>query len=169
MASHPKLAGEARAIANDQDGKMYRALSCKMCWEAVCHLLHETHHLWPHQKSGIPRKPAEQQIRTWVSQSNRFAENAGQLAAVPAGAVLLFIETISGAELAVHCMLSLGQGYAAGNKNNCIGMGNPGGWEVLNLNGLRWDLIKKAFDAPAGNSTPKPMTRRDLKIRFREI
>lgn len=39
----------------------------------------------------------------------------------------------------VHVMLSVGNSRAAGNKNDCIGIGEPIGWEALNLNHLTWN------------------------------
>lgn len=58
-----------------------------------------------------------------------MAGNVDALRAIPEGATIGFFD---GSTL-VHVMLSLGNGHAAGNKNGCIGMGSPIGWEALDL------------------------------------
>jgi hypothetical protein len=57
------------------------------------------------------------------------------MAALPVGHAIGFFD----GERLVHMMLGVGDGQAAGNKNDCIGMGHPAGWEVLDLRSLRWN------------------------------
>ena len=38
-------------------------------------------------------------------------------------------------------MIAVGGGVAAGNKNLCIGIGSPVGWEILDLNNLDWGNV----------------------------
>lgn len=51
-------------------------------------------------------------------------------------------------------MIATGDGYAAGNKNECIGMGKAIGWENLNIaEGLNWIPDSSCFNAvPEGKS-----------------
>ena len=62
----------------------------------------------------------------------------------------------------VHAMLCVGKGLAAGNKNDCVGVGHPVGWEILDLaNGLGWQGNTGTITAP-GILHPT----RDLLVRY---
>ena len=74
------------------------------------------------------------------------------------GNVIGFFE---GAQI-VHAMLCVGKGLAAGNKNNCVGIGSMVWWEILDLaNGLAWQAA-----APDTSTAPALLEpTRDLLVR----
>lgn len=111
--------------ACDPNHPLYLDLSAAMCWDAVKHcavasrLLH-------------PNVDAQHDL---VSPADAHIRGRAEVEALPEGHAVGFFD---GPRL-VHVMLSLGNGAAAGNKNDCIGIGAPVGWETLNLNHLNWN------------------------------
>lgn len=127
--SDPMAARHAAALlareAAGPDHTLFLDLSAAMCWDAVklCAVT-----------AGLLKPQADAQHHL-ISDSDPRVAGAEALSAVPEGHALGFFD---GARL-VHLMMSTGAGHAAGNKNDCIGLGHPAGWEVLDLNRLRWD------------------------------
>ena len=68
----------------------------------------------------------------------------------PGNAIGFFWSTPQGVTM-FHAMLCVGKGLAAGNKNNCVGIGSMVGWEILDLaNGLAWQAAAPdTITAPA--------------------
>jgi hypothetical protein len=56
-----------------------------------------------------------------------------------------------------HAMISTGAGFAAGNKNACLAIGNPVGWEILDLGNL------VVWGSGGGATT------RNVQVRYREL
>ncbi|WXK24510.1 hypothetical protein IHE33_14180 (plasmid) [Mycetohabitans endofungorum] len=81
-----------------------------------------------------------------VASSDTRINNANELRNVPPGHTLGFFE----AEVdelpeparietkPFHVMLTTGDNKAAGHKNGCIEIGNPSGWEEIDLSQLKW-------------------------------
>jgi hypothetical protein len=109
-----RAAAIAREAARGQ-GTYFTALSEQMCWDAV---------------AACQNRPPGQ----YIDQSDRRVANADELRNIPEGATIGFFTPGT----LVHVMISLGNGEAAGNKNACIGVGSPIGWEILDLM-LNWN------------------------------
>ncbi len=105
-------AGIAREAARG-GGTYFTALSAQMCWDAVA--------------TCQNRPPGR-----YIEETDTAIQNVDELRNIPEGATIGFFN----AGTLVHAMISLGNGEAAGNKNACIGMGNPVGWEILDLTQL---------------------------------
>lgn len=116
-----QLAGDA----TDYNHSLYMELSSTMCWDAVklCATM-----------AGFPLHTCNAQ-HGLVSQSDRRIDGPEALIHLPTGHAIGFFDN----ERLIHVMLGTGGGHAAGNKNNCIGIGNSVGWESLNLRNLRWN------------------------------
>ena len=105
----PRAAAIAREAARGQ-GTYFKALSEQMCWDAV---------------AACQNKPPGRHI----DENDQVVGNADALMSIPEGATIGFFAPGT----LVHVMIGLGNGEAAGNKNACIGTGNPIGWEILDL------------------------------------
>ncbi|WP_338927538.1 hypothetical protein [Mycetohabitans endofungorum] len=69
-----------------------------------------------------------------VTLSDKQINSAEALQSLPPGHVLGFFDLAKKEEdQLVHVMISTGHGKAAGNKNACLGFGQPSGWEELDL------------------------------------
>jgi len=100
-------------------------LSSQMCWDAVSSFGHLT---------GLLTRPINPQ-HDLVSLHDSRISSAHEMASIPPGHSIGFYD---GDRLA-HVMVSTGAGRASGNKNDCVGVGNPIGWENLDLaNDLNW-------------------------------
>lgn len=106
----PKAAERAREAARGMESTYFQALSSQMCWDAV---------------AAVQNKPPGRHI----DENAAVVSSLDGLRAIPEGATIGFFD----GKTLVHVMLSVGEGSAAGNKNACIGMGNPVGWEILDL------------------------------------
>ncbi|MCG1040651.1 hypothetical protein SAMN04487769_0427 [Burkholderia sp. b14] len=80
-----------------------------------------------------------------VTSSDTRINNANELRNVPPGHTLGFFEAVGKltespriATKPFHVMLTTGDNKAAGHKNGCIEIGNPSGWEELDLSQLKW-------------------------------
>ena len=100
----------------------------KMCWDAVAHC----QKLAGAADSGSITIDSHDQV---ISMSDDAIGTAEAMRKVPQGAFIGFFE----AGKLVHAMVATGQGLAAGTKNACLGIGNPIGWEIVDLaGGLTW-------------------------------
>lgn len=145
-----RRAGDAAALARaatDPGHPQYELLSADMCWDAVkqCGV-----------KAGAVRRDVDAQ-RGLVSGADALVPDSDAVERLPAGTAVGFFE----GERAVHVMLSVGDGHACGNKNNCVGIGKAVGWESLDLKALDWDR-NGGINAP-GMLTPQ----RTLQVRAR--
>ncbi|GGC03500.1 hypothetical protein GCM10011363_20130 [Marivita lacus] len=123
----------AAQIARDsatEKSDFYMSLSALMCWDAVI----ETQ-----AKAGIkkPKKPVSgNDCKHVISLDDSPVTGKTDMQKVPQGAFLGFFRDGT----LVHAMIATGAGIAAGNKNACIGIGGPVGWELLNLaEDLKWE------------------------------
>jgi hypothetical protein len=115
-------------------GTYYLSLTNEMCWDAVMRCA---------QFAGLIDQTRYDAIRRYyynlVGIHDHPVASAGDMANLAAGHALGFFEWDGIQWHCVHAMLSVGAGQAAGNKNACIGIGNPNGWERLDLqHGLAW-------------------------------
>lgn len=101
--------------ANQRPQQLYVNLSSKMCWDAVkyCGYLANMTSNYSCGKSIITSSASV------VTDSTR----------IPEGDIIGFFEN---GDLK-HAMISTGMGRAAGNKNDCMGIGHAVGWEELAL------------------------------------
>lgn len=100
---------------NMKPPKLYEGLSSRMCWDSVLYCGYLANRTNEHQDG-----------KSIISNTARIVTNSGN---IPAGAIIGFFD---GGNI-IHAMISLGSGRAAGNKNACIGIGGPVGWEELAL------------------------------------
>lgn len=110
----PTAANIAREAARGPNSTCFNALSEQMCWDAVA--------------ACQGREPGRH-----IDDSAELVASDDALRSIPEGATIGFFDSGT----LVHAMISLGGGSAAGTKNGCIGMGNPIGWEILDLT-LGW-------------------------------
>jgi hypothetical protein len=117
----------ARDAATGQNADYY-ALSSSMCWDAVMYCM-------VRGGASDPGSITSSSFAHVVSTADRAITSGAEMRWAPQGAFLGFFE---GSRL-IHAMIATGHGFAAGNKNACIGIGSPVGWEILDLAGrLDW-------------------------------
>lgn len=118
----------ARDGATDQSSAVFKECSAKMCWDAAiaCQV-----------RAGLkqPKPVTTADHDHVISLKDKPVTNPSEMNGVPQGASIGFFR----GEQLVHFMIATGAGLAAGNKNACIGIGNPGGWEILNLAKIKWE------------------------------
>jgi hypothetical protein len=141
-----KIAAQIARDAATGKGTDFGVLSGMMCWDGVveCQV-----------KAGAP-KPAAIQTNNYehvISLKDPAVTGVDEMRRVPQGA---FIGFFDGNKL-IHAMISAGAGFAAGNKNACLGIGNPVGWEILDLGNL------VVWQAGGGATT------RNVQVRYREL
>lgn len=158
-------ASVARGCAQNVASQEYRKLSGMMCWDAVTHCALLAGIVNQQQYSSLLGRG-----NTLVTTVNPGVTNAAAMGGVPAGHFLAFFENKNGMWTMVHAMISTGFGMAAGNKNDCVGVGHAVGWELLNLSqGLNW-AQGGHVRAPLGMSpTTGQMVYRDIHIHHRPI
>lgn len=102
----------------------YLGLSQLMCWDAAIHVGYLAGIIddagWRRLKDGDKSTVLDGGVRI---------RDADAIRALAEGHLIYFKH----GQTPIHAMVSTGQGYAAGNKNNCIGVGRAVGWEQLNL------------------------------------
>ncbi|AKT41155.1 hypothetical protein [Chondromyces crocatus] len=107
----------------------FMSFSGAMCWDAVVMCM---------KKAGAadPGSITSASFSHVVSTSDPAVNHRTDMQHVPQGA---FIGFFNPEGRLIHAMIATGFGCAAGNKNACIGVGSPVGWEVLDLGGkLHW-------------------------------
>lgn len=111
----------------------YFNLTALMCWDAVkyCAL-----------KAGIIDQNKYNRLQgkyDLVSPTDQVIVGANAMYRLERGNVIGFYWQDNNDTKLVHAMISLGKGLAAGNKNDCVGVGQPVSWEKLDLsNKLNW-------------------------------
>ncbi|MSU57902.1 MAG: hypothetical protein EXS35_06920 [Pedosphaera sp.] len=142
----------------------YLMLSSLMCWDAVMHVA-----LLAGVIDDAKYKSSKGRPDTLANSADIQVTDAGAMANLPAGHALVFYETKNGIPVPIHAMISIGGGRAAGNKNDCVGVGKSVGWEVLDLSaGLSWS--GGGVQAPLGaNPTTGQMVHRAVKVHHRPI
>lgn len=134
----------ARDAALDEHDNMYAMLSGLMCWDAViaCQV-----------KAGMAR-PAPVTTHEHdhvISLDDTAVASRREMQRVPQGASVGFFRNGT----LVHMMIATGAGTAAGNKNQCIGIGEPVGWEILDL-GVIWRGGQGVHARPTAVLCPLP-------------
>ena len=179
LATTQALKAHAEAVARDQDGAEYLELSSLMCWSATIRCALNAGAITAVRAQRLESLDWAEDFSPFVSRGDTRVRTPAEMRLVPAGAFIAFIRVdppdayfrfvhdMRGKRHIVHAMLSLGNGWAAGNKNSCVGIGHHVGWEVLNLaDGLNW--INGRYDAingyPRNASASMP-----LRIRYREL
>ena len=174
------LAQHARSVAADEQSDEFLALSGLICWSAVIECGRRAGAISAERARAIEHIDWSKDFSDFVSRDDTRVEDAAAMRRVPPGAFMAFIEVgqpdsldrligrREGRRRIIHAMVSLGGGWAAGNKNLCIGIGNPVGWEILNLaDDLNW-LAGRTYDNvnafPINVQKPRP-----IRIRFREV
>ena len=101
----------------------YVKLSSEMCWTATFHV-------------ALLAGCIDQAKYNVLKSGGAVALTGGQpvrdapgMRAVPGGYLIYFVHGV----IPIHAMISTGGGMAAGNKNNCVGVGESVGWEQLDL------------------------------------
>lgn len=166
MASAAQLAAAyAAECATNRGNDGYLALSQEMCWDAVVLCA---------RNSGALDDAAYQRLQnitatnfsSFVKMIDPIVGDANAMRRVPQGSFLGFVEIVNNQPKLIHAMISTGHGLAAGNKNACIGIGGPVGWEILDLAGrLRWQAGTNCFNArPTGQPG-----QRMIQIRYRTL
>lgn len=154
-----------RVARTKQPPSAYEILSRDQCWDAVAFcaflagVVDEARY---HYLKGNPQK--------LITVDDLSIDTPAEMHVTPPGQVLGFFEYRAGQWVRIHTMLSTGDGRAAGNKNDCIGVGSMYGWEVLDLvRGVRW-RGDRGIDAPRGFSRETgQMLYRPVKVCCRPI
>lgn len=165
MTDGQKMAAKARHIAGKSNkyplggGGQYNNLSAKMCWDAAitCGVMAGV--LTPDKARAMT--PSSNEYSNFVDVSCPALSDVTDLEAVPPGSFLGFFWADRGRLVLFHVMVYIGDCYAAGTKNACMGIGTPVGWEVLDLRDLNW--------SPDGNYAVVNGTGRPTMIRYRSL
>lgn len=146
-----------------QGSSIFMRLTSLMCWDAVkqCAV-----------GAGIITAEKGRLLESrlsLVSSSDFQISNAYQLKTLEQGNVLGFF-TQKGASVEImHCMISLGGSIAAGNKNDCIGIGNSVGWESIDLSHLQWNQDGTFYSAMGIGYDGNAPTFRNIDMHYRPI
>jgi len=141
-------------------GSLRAQLTGMMCWDAVLECA---------VRGGGISKWAARQMTPQAARWSRFIPLAApvirtrrEMKELPAGFFIGFFEMASDCEMAqklIHAMVCVGHGKAAGTKNACIGIGEPSGWEELDLaERLHW-----------GGSASFTVGNRSIYVRVRDL
>lgn len=158
-------AAYARDSATNLGGAAYLKLSAAMCWDAVLLCVRESGALSGSALTALG-VIAPTQFSGFVRMIDPLVPDAAAMRLVPQGSLLAFVEHKDNIPTLIHAMIATGHGLAAGNKNACIGIGNPVGWEILDLaGGLDWRGGTNCFNAvPRGQAAT-----RLVQIRYRAL
>ncbi|MEO6833649.1 MAG: hypothetical protein ABI169_15695 [Chitinophagaceae bacterium] len=141
----------------------YGAISLLMCWTAAILCAFKAGSLSKLDYIGL-NDVVFNRFDRFVKMSDQSVGTAMEMANVPKNCFIGFIEDNGGETKLIHAMISTGGGWAAGNKNDCIGLGSAVGWETLNLGALNWDVGNNCILAPGQHSRF-----RQIKIRYRQL
>lgn len=165
MTNGQKMADKARHIAAKNNkypigGKgQYNKLSAEMCWDAALSCGVMAGVLTPDKKRAMT--PESHKFSNFVDVNCPMVSDVIDLETVPVGSFLGFFWESERSLVLMHVMVYVGDGHAAGNKNACMGIGAPAGWEVLDLRGLDW--------AANGNYAVINGSGRPTMIRYRSL
>lgn len=119
--------------ATNQGSALFASLSAMMCWDAVLACAHNAGIL--NDAQVVAMKPTNvEQWDKFVPLREPHVQTRKHMRLVPPGALLAFLEVsrVGIPRKIIHAMVSLGNGWAAGTKNNCLDIG-MGVWEKHNL------------------------------------
>jgi len=109
----------------------YMKLSSQMCWTATFHVALLAGCI---DQAKYNTLKSNARIESALAGGQRI-RNATEMRGVPGGYLIYFVHGVK----PIHAMISTDNGMAAGNKNNCVGVGKAVGWEQLNLaSNLDW-------------------------------
>jgi hypothetical protein len=149
-------AAYARRALNDD--RAFRELSAQMCWDAVLLCAKKARVINDPQR--VAMTPQVEDWSRYVPLAAPYVQTAKHMKLVPPGSFLAFIELKIGVpRKIIHAMTALGGGKAAGNKNDCIGIGHSVGWEELDLAALPW---QDGCFVPPGQTRQVMVTYRDI-------
>ena len=152
----------ARDSATNPASYGFRVLSAQMCWDAVKLCLFNSGAISQATNDGM--RGHTHNYQTFIRTHDPVVADANQMRLVPQGAILGFID-LDHNNILVHAMVATGHGLAAGNKNDCIGLGHSIGWELLDLSKLAWVQGASHFSAPNTSATGGPLRRVEVRVR----
>ncbi len=120
--------------ALNENSKEYPLQSQLMCWTAVINCKVQNVNKFG-SGAGAAGSALEAKAKGFVTKNDPQVRGVEDMKAVKAGHVLGFFDN----DGITHCMICLGVGFAAGNKNDCVGLGHAVGWEKLDLRKLNWN------------------------------
>ena len=101
-----------------------------------------------------------------VAPTDQMIVGANAMYRLERGNVIGFYWQTDNGPILVHAMISLGNGLAAGNKNDCVGVGRPLSWEKLDLScNLKW-ADDGTINAPGGGPGGRTLTARKRPISY---
>ena len=108
-----------------------------MCWDALVLCARKSGALDKYKHASLWSTINIHHFEHFVSTRDFKIRSKNDMFNVPQGS---FIGFFSSSGRIIHALMATGAGFAAGNKNECIGIGQPVGWENLNLagGGLNW-------------------------------
>ena len=135
-----------------------------MCWDAVVECVYLAKAVDKNRYEQL-QSITTANFSAFVRAIDTQVPDAAAMRRLPQGCFIGFIEHVKNVPKLIHGMLSVGAGIAAGTKNSCIGVGNPVGWELIDLAGrLRWINGTNCFNANPGGAPQRLM-----QIRYRPL
>ncbi|VVA47227.1 hypothetical protein SERVES_00934 [Serratia ficaria] len=118
----------------------FMLLSGEICWDAVVLCAHKSGAISQAKYNQLWYKVFDKQYKHFVSPDDTEISTMADMLRAPQGCFIGFFSMRdAAAPRLLHAMIGTGAGFAAGNKNACIGVGGAVGWENLNLaRDLRW-------------------------------
>jgi hypothetical protein len=164
-ADKGRLAAEYAIDAANASSPAFAHLSAEVCTAAVRLCLKNSGAIAENQYLLL-KTMTTQSFSVFVRNNDPKVKNAAEMLSVPQGSILAFIDEHSGHSgdrwSLVHAMIAVSHGWAAGNKNSCIGIGDDFGWQLLDLaTRLSWTTEGEIQQMANG-------TRR-LTLRFRRL
>ncbi|WP_051303527.1 hypothetical protein [Psychromonas aquimarina] len=162
-----KIAAERAAYcATNKNSDGFLKLSSQMCWDAVVTCAFDSKGI-SEAKNPTLKSITSESFSHFVSMDDPVISSREEMWKVPQGSFLGFFSLTDGKPKLIHGMLATGAGCAAGNKNGCIGLGSPVGWEILDLaNNLIWLPEMLSFNAVHKNAKGVQNIR---QIRYRTL
>lgn len=141
-------------------GSVRHTLGSLMCWTAVIQCAELAGVLNKSQATVMNSRITAEHWTEFLPPDAPRVDSKYELQKVPTGSFLGFFRYDDGHQRMelIHAMIYLGNGWAAGTKNQCIGLGSPNGWESVDLSQLQWG---SRYSFRAGN--------RDILVRYRDL
>ena len=165
-----KIADYAKKIASERErgSDVWKKLTSLQCWDGVLICALESGEITESTFNALKNIYANS-YSTYISKSDPVVRNRQGMMNVPRGSFLGFIDISDPRNPLIHAMVAIGEGKAAGNKNDCIGIGSMFGWEILDLaHKLRWLEGENCFEAKRGFKPDGSPKLRKIQIRYRK-
>jgi len=160
------VAAYARDCATDHSSPDYLKLSSYMCWDSVIYCLYKAGVIDKIKFTKIYGRRLNEDPSDLVDANDTLISSTQEMWEVAQGNILGFFSNNNGKSQLIHAMLATGSGCAAGNKNGCIGIGAPVGWEILDLaNKLRWKPESKSFNMVPNSAVGETL----IQLRYRTL